>query len=297
MDTINDPMQVFSESNNITVKFKLNDVGKNSWVGLYVAKRQSNQKYQSYQYIKNTTDSVVFKNVIDGIYDIRYFTENYCVKYAKRILVGDEIKPINIDILTVDDLERKMEVTFKEDSVKEGDWFGLFRVEEVSHKRPLQTWRIVQGKSHYEIDLNQLKLEPRYYENGRIFTQQYHIRYFKQNCTLYQFSWSPFTFVPSGMSDAIPFGEEVINLCEITSSGGVVNILYFCLFLDFRIEVYKKGETTPFYVVKNTTDKFSGWMEIRMPQEIQDKTVLVVKFVSCISGKCLDVKEFEYQQQ
>ena len=107
-----------------------------SWIGIYVIKREKHSHYHRSQLITKTNySSIVFDNLNDGWYDVRYFKRNEDLIASTSICIGEQVIPEIITSIN----QLKILILFNQEQLLPNDWFGIFESSQTSQKKALKT--------------------------------------------------------------------------------------------------------------------------------------------------------------
>ncbi|BFU25774.1 hypothetical protein EHI8A_031990 [Entamoeba histolytica HM-1:IMSS-B] len=298
-----DSLIVISEGNSIVCNVNVPDeffVAGKSWIGIYVVNREKNEHYHKSQYVTSATSVIRFNTLTDGIYDVRYFKENYEKCFNARVSIGQLVIP-KYTISDITSNEYKLHLTFNQEQLLPGDWFGLFKTSSMSQKHPIVQICVDPKKNEYDIDLLPLNLEPYYYcsENGILTTKQerFEIRYYRSGCTCRneralhtgiwpsKFSMNLYSFVPSGICplNEIKKGALLVNINNIKND---IKLIYCSNVEKFEIQIYNENEL----IYKNVYQPRSKEITISLGQTLITSSI-EIRLVCSATNHILEKKE------
>ncbi|ELP83780.1 hypothetical protein EIN_470240 [Entamoeba invadens IP1] len=239
---------------------------KGSWVGLYVVDRDQDYNYVDSIYPETEKSVVTFTGVIDGIYEVRYFSDEYhrITQYTAKVVVGTLVVPKKVEEI-FDAKRRVVEVTFDCHELLDMDWFGLFLASEKSQKKPLCTKMVYSQCEKYTIDLGELHLETCLCDGNRYVTPiVFQIRYFRQHSTRYDKKMT-FTFVPSGIINCVFSIGRVKALLACGNSDIVV--MYKTTSNNFFVAV-KDDHNVTVFEEKFVNQSYDGELLLKIPENV-----------------------------
>ncbi|KAL7720872.1 SKICH domain-containing protein [Entamoeba marina] len=178
------------------------DLNKKLWIGIYVYKRQYDNKYCEYKPVDVNKQIIEFEQLPDGIYEARLF-ENRFTKLAtsKPILIGT---PVEVTTEFNYQFPYVINVSYDKCS-SHSDWIGLFETSTYSMKKFIKSYSVSIQQNHISVDLSILKIDAM--EDGDddniIKPKAYEFRYFKNISKISN------TTAPSGISK--PFLSYTTN--------------------------------------------------------------------------------------
>ena len=174
-----------------------------TWVGLYVAKREFDNNYCERVVLSVCDKELRFKDYPDGLYELRLFRRDYeRIDVAPTTVCVGQPVPVQASV----GANGVLRVTFPPaPSPTSGDWVGLFLSSTHSMKRWIEK-QPVNREGVVFFDLKRLALDGVERLDGETpVPRRYECRYFKERSVFR--TLCSHTFVPSGISEPFSYNE------------------------------------------------------------------------------------------